>query len=92
MIIDAYTHIAPQSFLTEMRGMSEGLRNIVDRLLGIKELYDLDARFRAMDVVDDYRQVISLPNPSLEECMTADIGTDLRSTRRGSPVSWRLFR
>jgi predicted TIM-barrel fold metal-dependent hydrolase len=77
MIVDAYTHIAPQSFLTEMRGMSEGLRNIVDRLLGIKELYDLDARFRAMDVVDDYRQIISLPNPSLEECMSADIGTNL---------------
>jgi uncharacterized protein len=77
MIVDAYTHIAPQSFLTEMRGMSEGLRNIVDRLLGIKELYDLGARFRAMDVVDDYRQIISLPNPSLEECMSADIGTNL---------------
>jgi aminocarboxymuconate-semialdehyde decarboxylase len=57
--------------------MSEGLRNIVDRLLGIKELYDLDARFRAMDVVDDYRQIISLPNPSLEEGMSADIGTNL---------------
>jgi aminocarboxymuconate-semialdehyde decarboxylase len=77
LIIDAYTHLAPRSFLTQMNGMSADLRNIADRLLSVKELYDLDARFRAMDVLDDYRQVISLPNPSLEECADAKLGTEL---------------
>lgn len=77
MIIDAYTHLAPRSFLSQMNTMSPDLRNIIDRLLGVKELYDLDARFRAMDAVDDYRQIISLPNPSLEECASSQLGREL---------------
>ena len=77
MIIDAYTHLAPRSFLSQMNKMSPDLRNIIDRLLSVKELYDLDARFRAMDVVDDYRQIISLPNPSLEECTSPELGGEL---------------
>ena len=77
MIIDAYTHLAPRSFLSAMNNMSPDLRNIIDRLLGVKELYDLDARFRAMDVVDGYRQIISLPNPSLEECTSPELGAEL---------------
>jgi aminocarboxymuconate-semialdehyde decarboxylase len=77
MIIDAYTHLAPHSFLSRMEGMSASLRNITTRLLSVKPLYDLDARFRTMDAIDDYRQVISLPNPSLEECTTPEVGRDL---------------
>ena len=77
MIIDAYTHLAPRSFLSQMNNMSPELLNIVDRLLSVKELYDLDARFRAMDVVEDYRQIISLPNPSLEECTGPELGSEL---------------
>jgi uncharacterized protein len=77
LIIDAYTHLAPRSFLSQMNNMSPDLRNIIDRLLSVKELYDLDARFRAMDVVEDYRQIISLPNPSLEECTSPKLGGEL---------------
>jgi uncharacterized protein len=77
LIIDAYTHLAPRSFLSQMNNISPDLRNIVDRLLRVKELYDLDARFRAMDVVDDYRQIVSLPNPSLEECTSPELGGEL---------------
>jgi len=77
MIIDIYTHLAPRSFLAKMNDMSPVLRNITDRLLSVKALYDLDVRFRAMDAADDYRQVISLPNPSLEECTSPEGGRDL---------------
>jgi aminocarboxymuconate-semialdehyde decarboxylase len=77
MIIDAYTHLAPRSFLSKMDGMSAALRNITNRLLSVKALYDLDVRFRAMDAVEDYRQVISLPTPSLEECASPEAGRDL---------------
>lgn len=77
MIIDAYTHLAPHSFLSRMQTMSPALSNITSRLLSIKDLYDLDVRFRAMDVVDDYRQIISLPNPSLEECTDPKEGCEL---------------
>src|SRR4051812_25045537 len=77
LIIDAYTHLAPRSFLSAMHNMSPDLRNIIDRLLSVKELYDLDLRFRAMDVIDDYRQIVSLPNPSLEECTNGELGAEL---------------
>ena len=77
MIIDAYTHLAPRSFLAKMDDMSPALRGITSRLKSVKDLYDLDVRFRAMDAVEDYRQIISLPTPSLEECTTAEVGRDL---------------
>jgi len=77
LIIDAYTHLAPRSFLSRMDKMSPALGNITARLLSVKDLYDLDIRFRAMDSVDDYRQVISLPNPSLEECADPKEGCEL---------------
>lgn len=77
MIIDIYTHLAPRSFLAKMNDMSPTLRNVTNRLLNVKALYDLDVRFRTMDTVENYRQVISLPNPSLEECTSPEAGREL---------------
>ena len=77
MIIDIYTHLAPRSFLDRMVVLAPKLGNIVNRLLAVKPLSDLDVRFRDMDTVPDYRQLISLPNPSLEEIGPADTGREL---------------
>ena len=77
MIIDIYTHIAPKTFLDRMVTLAPKLGNIVTRLLNVKPIADLDARFRDMDTVPDYRQVLSLPNPSLEEIGTAETGREL---------------
>jgi uncharacterized protein len=77
MVIDLYTHLAPRSFLDRMVVLAPKLGNIVTRLLAVKPLSDLDARFRDMDSVPDYRQLISLPNPSLEELGPADTGGEL---------------
>jgi aminocarboxymuconate-semialdehyde decarboxylase len=77
MVIDLYTHLAPRSFLDRMVVLAPKLGNIVNRLLTVKPLSDLDARFRDMDSVPDYRQVISLPNPSLEEIGDAETGREL---------------
>jgi predicted TIM-barrel fold metal-dependent hydrolase len=77
MVIDLYTHLAPRSFLDRMVVLAPKLGNIVNRLLSVKPLSDLDARFRDMDSVPDYRQLISLPNPSLEEIGPADTGREL---------------
>ena len=77
MVIDIFTHLAPKSFLTRMEASGSKFGNIVGRLLSVKPLYDLDVRFRAMDVVADYRQVICLPNPSLEEMGDASQGLEL---------------
>ena len=77
MILDIYTHIAPRTFLDRMSAASAQMGNIVRRLLGVKPLFDLDVRFRDMDAVEGYRQVISLPNPSLEEICTAEMKQEL---------------
>src|ERR1043165_7448411 len=67
MIIDIYTHILPDAFFREMSRVSPKLENIGARLRGVKKLFDPDLRFAEMDTLGDYRQVISLPNPPLEE-------------------------
>src|SRR5947199_1768880 len=67
MIIDIYTHILPDPFFREMSRVSPKLENIGERLRGLKKLFELDLRFAEMDTLGDYRQVISLPNPPLEE-------------------------
>jgi uncharacterized protein len=67
MAIDIYTHILPDRFFAEMSRVSPKLENIGARLRGVTKLFDLDARFREMDTLGDYRQVISLPNPPLED-------------------------
>jgi len=67
MIVDIYTHILPDAFFREMSRASPKLENIGARLRGVKKLFDLDLRFAEMDEIGDYAQVISLPNPPLEE-------------------------
>ena len=67
MIVDIYTHILPDAFFREMARVSPKLENIGARLRGVKKLFDLDLRFAEMDELGDYRQVISLPNPPLED-------------------------
>jgi aminocarboxymuconate-semialdehyde decarboxylase len=67
MAIDIYTHILPDRFFAEMSQVSPKLENIGARLRGVTKLFDLDARFREMDTLGEYRQVISLPNPPLED-------------------------
>ena len=47
--------------------MRQNLENIGKRLRGVTKLFDLDARFREMDEFGEYRQIISLPNPAIED-------------------------
>ena len=67
MYIDIYCHIYPDRFFQEMQKVSPKLGNIGARLRGVKKLFDLDARFREMDEFGDYREIISLPNPPIED-------------------------
>ena len=66
-LIDLYCHIYPERFFEAMNKAAPKLGNIAARLRGVRKIYDLDARFREMDEFGDYRQVISLPNPPLED-------------------------
>ena len=67
-MLDIYTHILPDAFAREMDRVSPGLGDIAARLRKVAPLHDLSARFRAMDAAGGgYRQVVSLPNPPIEE-------------------------
>jgi aminocarboxymuconate-semialdehyde decarboxylase len=69
-VIDIYTHILPATFQAAFAKASPKLGNIAARLRSVTALHDLDARFRQMDEAGPgYRQVISLPNPPLEDVM-----------------------
>ena len=66
MIVDIYTHIFPERFFQELERGSPKLGNMGKRLRSVRKLFDLDLRFKDMDAIgDDYRQIISLPNPPI---------------------------
>lgn len=67
MLVDIYCHIYPDRFFHEMTKVSPKLENIGKRLRGVTKLFDLDARFREMDDFGEYKQIISLPNPPIED-------------------------
>jgi uncharacterized protein len=76
-LIDIYTHIYPDRFFAEITRISPQLENLGKRLRSVTKLFDLDERFREMDAFGDYRQVISLPNPPIEEIAKGDVGLKL---------------
>jgi uncharacterized protein len=76
-IIDIYCHIFPDNFFQEMNRIAPRLGNIGARLRGVKKLFDLDERFREMDQFGDYREIISLPNPPIEDFATGEVGISL---------------
>src|SRR6266851_4990124 len=67
-IVDLYCHIFPDKFFQEMNRIAPRLGNIGARLRGVKKLFDLDERFREM---------VSLPNPPIEDFASGDIGLNL---------------
>lgn len=73
-LIDLYCHIYPDRFFKEMNKTAPRLGNIAARLRGVRKIHDLDERFREMDEFGDYQQVISLPNPPIEDLAAAGQG------------------
>jgi predicted TIM-barrel fold metal-dependent hydrolase len=77
MIVDIYTHIFPDRFFAELERGSPKLGNMGKRLRSVRKLFDLDLRFRDMDEIGDYRQVISLPNPPIEDIADGELAMTL---------------
>ncbi len=76
-MIDLYTHILPAAFV-EARTRMTPQRRASRRQGSVPSLTDLDIRFRDMDEAGaGYRQVISLPNPPLEELVPAQEAAEL---------------
>jgi aminocarboxymuconate-semialdehyde decarboxylase len=76
-IVDIYCHIFPDRFFQEMNRMAPRLGNIGARLRGVRKLFDLEERFREMDAFGDYREIISLPNPPIEDLLAGEQGLAL---------------
>ena len=76
MIVDIYTHIMPPEFLKSMQGLGSS-SGIAGRMVAVRELHDLDARFRAMDEFGEYRQIFSIPNPPIETVTNPVQGREL---------------
>jgi predicted TIM-barrel fold metal-dependent hydrolase len=77
MLIDIYTHIFPGTFYEQMSKAAPRLENIGKRMQAVVPVHNLEERFRQMDAYGDYKQLISLPNPPLEDIMDAKTGTHL---------------
>jgi aminocarboxymuconate-semialdehyde decarboxylase len=85
MIVDIYTHIFPERFFQELERGSPKLGNMGKRLRNVRKLFDLDMRFRDMDEIGtDYRQIISLPNPPLEDIAEGAVANNLAKVANDS--------
>jgi predicted TIM-barrel fold metal-dependent hydrolase len=72
--IDAFNHFFPKSLWDKMLASEGAARDIGKRMRGIPCIYDLDERFRVMDMFKDknYRQILSLGMPPLEALGTPE--------------------
>ena len=84
MIVDIYTHIFPERFFQELERGSPKLGNMGKRLRGVRKLFDLDLRFNDMDEIGDYRQIISLPNPPIEDIAEGAVANNLAKVANDS--------
>ena len=80
LYIDAFNHILPKKYQTVLeqkvpnRDMSSNLSRYAET---VPTLLDLDARFRLMDSVEGYMQVLTLAAPTVESVASPDVAVDL---------------
>ncbi|HZS63621.1 MAG TPA: amidohydrolase family protein [Xanthobacteraceae bacterium] len=76
--IDAFNHFFPRRLWDAMLATEGAARDIGKRMRGIPCIYDLDERFRVMDLFKDknYTQILSLGMPPLEAMGTPEQATE----------------
>jgi predicted TIM-barrel fold metal-dependent hydrolase len=79
MKIDAFCHLLPRPYATRLAslGNTPEAAGIRTRIAAIPSLVDLDVRFAQMDEFGDYRQIISLPAPPLEDVGPPPVSKEL---------------
>jgi len=77
MKIDIFNHIFPKLFYDKMMAVNPDLEDMGKRVRGVPVLFDLDARFKVMDMFDDYAQIICLASPPIEALAGPEITPDL---------------
>jgi aminocarboxymuconate-semialdehyde decarboxylase len=76
MIVDIFTHVLPAQFTGTLERMGSRF-GLIKRLMEVRELHDLDLRFRTMDGIGEYRQIVALPNPPIEAFADPRQGAEL---------------
>jgi len=74
--VDCYTHVAPPAYFAWLRDHAPNPGQL-RRWLELDTLWDLDARFRLMDTLGDYRQVLTLSMPPIELLAQGEAARDL---------------
>src|SRR5688500_19795703 len=84
--IDVFPHIFPKPLLDKASEVAvEPALGQFKRNSGIQVLYDLDARFRAMDQFgDEYCQILTISDPPIESIGEPPLSTELAGPGRGS--------
>jgi aminocarboxymuconate-semialdehyde decarboxylase len=77
MKLDIFCHIFPQSYFDRMLAVAPGGKDMHRRVREIPSIVDLDARFRIMDLFDEYAQVICLGAPPIEVFGPPPVSTDM---------------
>ena len=77
MKIDIFNHIFPTIYYDKMMEVNPNLADIGKRVREVPVIYDLDARFKVMDMFDDYAQVICLAAPPIELLAGPDVTPEL---------------
>ena len=66
MRIDAYTHFFPKKFFDELGEVAGGYKDMGERVRSLPALYDLEVRKKIVDTHKDYQQILSYPQPPIE--------------------------
>lgn len=92
MKIDAFCHIMPEAFYTRFLGMdgTPHSANLKKRVSNIPSLVDMDVRFRQMDEFGDYRQIINIAAPPVEDLGSPAISREM--SRIGNEAMAELVR
>ena len=79
MKIDSFCHLLPPRYADRFFAIddSPALRNLQQRTRNIPSLFDLDLRFRQMDEFGDYKQIINVAAPPLEDMGSRAFNQDM---------------
>lgn len=77
MKIDIFNHIFPKSYFDKMVKVAPNGKDMHKRVRNIPCIFDLDERFRIMDMFDEYAQIICLGSPPIEVFGPPPISTDM---------------
>jgi len=72
MRIDAFNHFFPKKYFDTYVDVGSDLKDMGKRVQNIRNIMDLDQRFKVMDEFGEYCQILSLPAPPVEVLAAPD--------------------